>query len=125
MIVGIGTDIIEIERIKRAVEKTNHFVDKLFTKREIEYFNVRNNAANVIAGNFAAKEAVSKAIGTGFRSFGLKDIEILRDKLGKPFVILNERVYEIIGTKNVIIHISISHSNENDIAYAVMEERQC
>ena len=123
MIVGIGTDIIEIKRIKKAVEKNNHFVDKLFTENEIKYFNTRNNAANVIAGNFAAKEAVSKAVGTGFRKFGLKDIEVLRDELGKPFVNLSECIYETIGRKDIIIHISISHSNENAIAYAVMEEK--
>lgn len=123
MIVGIGTDIIEIHRIKKAVERTNNFLEKLFTDKEIEYFNNRNNAPNVIAGNFAAKEAVSKAIGTGFRKFGLKDIEVLRDQLGKPFVNLSKCVYETMRREDVIIHISISHSNENAIAYAIMEEK--
>ena len=122
MIVGIGTDIIEIKRIKKAVEKNNHFVDKLFTENEIKYFNTRNNAANVIAGNFAAKEAVSKAVGTGFRKFGLKDIEVLRDDLGKPIVNLSEKIYEIIGKRNFKIYVSISHSNDNAIAYSIMEE---
>lgn len=122
MIIGIGTDIIEISRIEKAINRTNGFLSKLFTEREIEYFNIRNLSVNVIAGNFAAKEAVSKALGTGFRNFGLKDIEILRDRLGKPFVILNEKIFEILGKRNFIIHISISHSNFNAIAYAVMEE---
>ena len=123
MIIGIGTDIIEIERIMKAVERNENFLNKLFTEKEIEYFKLKKKAPNVIAGNFAAKEAVSKAVGTGFRSFGLKDIEVLRDELGKPFVNISDKIYEVIGKKNITIHISISHSIENAIAYAVMEER--
>ena len=74
-----------------------------------------------MAGNFAAKEAVSKALGTGFRGFGLLDIEVLRDDKGKPIVILSDRIYEMLPLNNFNIHISISHSRENAIAYAVME----
>ena len=70
---------------------------------------------------FAAKEAVSKALGTGFRGFGVKDIEILRDELGKPVVNLNSNVYEILKRKDVNIHLSISHNRTSAIAYAVME----
>ncbi len=123
MIIGIGIDIIEIQRIKKAVERNENFINKLFTKREIEYFQSRNNCPNVIAGNFAAKEAVSKAIGTGFREFGLKDIEVLRDNLGKPIVNISDNVYRVIGRRDIIIYISISHSIDNAIAYAVMEEK--
>ena len=123
MIIGIGVDIIEIERIKKAVEKNKLFLKKIFTEKEIEYFKLRKESANTIAGNFAAKEAVSKAVGTGFRQFGLKDIEVLRDELGKPFINISSKVYEVIGNKDVTIHISISHSIENAVAYAVMEEK--
>ena len=122
MIIGIGTDIIEIDRIKKAVSRTDNFLNKLFTKNEIEYFLKKNKASNVIAGNFAAKEAVSKAIGTGFRKFGLKDIEILRDHFGKPIINISQKVSEVIGKRNIVIHVSISHSVENAIAYVVMEE---
>lgn len=122
MIIGIGTDIIEIDRIKKAVSRTSRFLEKAFTEKEIEYFRSRNLSANTIAGNFAAKEAVSKALGSGFRQFGLKDIEILRDDLGKPLVNLNENIYEIIGKRNFKIHVSISHSQDNAIAYSIMEE---
>ena len=122
MIIGIGTDIIEIYRIESAINKNNKFIEKLFTTREIKYFNERKLASNVIAGNFAAKEAVSKAIGTGFRGFEFKDIEVLRDDLGKPFIILSKGIDKIINKKNIRFHVSISHSKENAIAYAVMEE---
>ncbi|OOM81190.1 holo-ACP synthase [Clostridium sp. BL-8] len=121
MIIGIGTDIIEINRIEKAVNRTKNFIIKSFTNSEIEYFNSKGLKSNIIAGNFAAKEAVSKALGTGFRGFGLKDIEILRDSLGKPVVHLSDKLYKLIGIKEFNIHISISHSKENAIAYAVME----
>lgn len=121
MIVGIGTDIVEIDRIDNAVKRTNKFIDKVFTYREKEYFKRKNFRAEVMAGNFAAKEAVSKALGTGFRGFGLLDIEVLRDDKGKPIVILSDKIYEMLSLNNFNIHISISHSRENAIAYAVME----
>jgi len=121
MIIGIGTDIIEIERIEKVINRTNSFIEKSFTNNEIEYFKSKGLKGNVIAGNFAAKEAISKAMGTGFRGFGLKDIEVLRDKLGKPIVKLSDKIYELLDIKEFNIHISISHSKENAIAYAVME----
>ena len=91
------------------------------TENEINIFESRGFKSEVIAGNFAAKEAVSKALGTGFRGFGVKDIEILRDELGKPVVNLNSNVYEILKRKDVNIHLSISHNRTSAIAYAVME----
>ena len=118
MIIGVGIDIIEIDRIKRAVSRTDGFLEKAFTEKEIEYFRTKKLSANTIAGNFAAK----KALGSGFRQFGLKDIEILRDNLGKPIVNLSIKIYEIIGKRNFKIHVSISHSKDNAIAYSIMEE---
>jgi len=121
MIIGIGTDIIEINRIEKVMIRTSSFLEKSFTQNEIEYFKLKGLKGNVIAGNFAAKEAISKAIGTGFRGFGLKDIEVLRDELGKPVVNLSYKIYKLLDIKEFNIHVSISHSKENAIAYAVME----
>lgn len=121
MIAGIGTDIIEIDRIDSAIKRTPKFIDKVFTYKEKEYFKSKNFRAEVMAGNFAAKEAISKALGTGFRGFGLLDIEVLRDEKGKPIVNLSDKICEILSLNNFNIHISISHSRENAIAYAVME----
>ena len=123
MIIGIGTDIIEIDRIEKVINRTNTFIEKSFTHNEIEYFKLKGLKANVIAGNFAAKEAISKALGTGFRGFGLKDIEVLRDELGKPIVNLSDNIYKLLDIKDFNMHISISHSKKNAIAYAVMEAR--
>lgn len=121
MIIGIGIDIIEINRIEKVVKRANSFIEKSFTHNEIEYFNSKGFRGNTIAGNFAAKEAISKALGTGFRGFGLRDIEVLRDKLGKPTVHLSDKIYELIDITEFTMYVSISHSKENAIAYAVME----
>ena len=126
MIIGIGVDIIEIERVRQAIQNNKNFLSKLFTEREIDYFISRNMNSEVIAGNFAAKEAVSKALGTGIRGFSFKDIEILRNELGKPEVILHSGA-NLIGNKlvennnSLRIHLSISHNNSNAIAYSVLE----
>lgn len=121
MIIGIGIDIIEIHRIEKIMVRTSSFVEKSFTNNEIEYFKSKGLKGNVIAGNFAAKEAISKALGTGFRGFGLKDIEVIRDDLGKPVVNLSDKIYKLLDIKEFNMHVSISHSKENAIAYAVME----
>ena len=121
MIIGIGTDIIEIDRIENAINKNNNFLKKLFTVNEIEMFKSRNMRVEVIAGNFAAKEAISKALGTGFRGFSLTDIEVLRDELGKPIVFLSEDIEKIIKVE-YRFNISISHNKTSAIAFAILEE---
>ena len=126
MIIGIGVDIIEIERVRQAIQNNKNFSSKLFTEREIDYFISRNMNSEVIAGNFAAKEAVSKALGTGIRGFSFKDIEILRNELGKPEVILHNGANlignKLVGNNNSLrVHLSISHNNSSAIAYSVLE----
>ena len=79
-------DIVEIERVEKALQRNKRFLDKLFTKEEIDYFKSKGLKTETIAGNFSAKEAISKALGTGIRNFNFKEIEILRDKKGKPIV---------------------------------------
>ncbi len=89
MIIGLGTDIIEISRIKKAIERTPTFLEKVFTKKEIEYVSKKKNPYPNYAGKFAAKEAISKAFGTGVRNFSLLDLEIINNDLGKPIVYLS------------------------------------
>lgn len=122
MIIGIGTDIIEIDRIEKAVNNTKGFLGKVFTDREILFFDTKNMRCEVIAGNFAAKEAISKAIGTGIRGFGLKDIEVLRDELGKPVATLSEKINDLIGVDKYKLNVSISHNQTSAIAFAVLED---
>ena len=123
MIIGIGCDIIEIERIKKALTKEN-FAQKFFTEREILYCKARKvQSASSFAARFAAKEAVVKALGTGFREGEFKEIEILNDELGKPYVKLYgsyKNLAEARGVKK--IHLSLSHSQTNAMAYSIMED---
>ena len=122
MIIGIGTDIIEIDRIKVAIERTPSFLSKAFTEKEIELFKAKEMRVETIAGNFAAKEALSKALGTGFRGYSLQDFEILRDQLGKPIVNISKKAREEIGGRVLNINVSISHNKSNAIAFAIVEE---
>lgn len=121
MIKGIGTDIIEIKRIEKAIENKS-FIDRVFSQNELKDINGENLKANSLAGKFSAKEAVSKALGTGITGFSFKDIEILKDNLGKPYVILNKNAERLASSfGNYIISISISHSRENAVAVAILE----
>lgn len=122
MIIGVGIDIVEIERIKSAMTKRKGFLEKIFNDVEIEYLKRRNLRPEYVAGRFSAKEAVAKALGTGFRGFDFKDIIIDRTTMGKPIVTLKGKAKKI-AQKNgdYKIHLSISHSNENAVAYAILE----
>lgn len=120
MIIGIGTDIIEIDRVEKAINNNKNFLSKIFTDNEIELFRERNMRIEVIAGNFAVKEAISKAIGTGIRGFSLIDIEVLRDDLGKPIAYLNNNVEKIINRK-YRLNVSISHNKTSAVAFVILE----
>ncbi len=121
MIIGIGNDIIEIERILKAIHRPR-FLEKHFTQQEIELYHIRGDRAEILAGNFAVKESVSKVFGTGIRGFGLKDIEVLRDDLGKPYVILHNHAKKISDEIHIThIFVSISHSEKYVVAFAVGE----
>ena len=121
MIVGIGNDIIEIERIEKAISKEG-FKNKVYTQKELENIEKRGDRVETYAGIFSAKEAISKAIGTGVREFSLTDLEILNDDLGKPYVVVSEKLDKIIKSKkeNYQIEISISHSKKYATAIAVI-----
>lgn len=124
MIVGVGTDIIEIGRISKAVSRNKRFILKNFTVKEQVYFEKQSYRAESIAGNFAAKEAVSKALGTGFKGFGLKDIEVLRNEQGGPVVFLYGKAKQISMNHNIDhIWVSISHCKAYATAVAVAEIR--
>lgn len=122
MIIGVGVDIIEITRIEEAAKNVN-FMERVFTGNEIEYLKTRKMRPEYIAGRFAAKEAVSKALGTGFREFPIKDIEIDRNSLGKPMVILKGKAKQIAQRHGKYkIHLSISHDKTKAVAYVIIEE---
>ncbi len=117
MIKGVGTDIIEIERIKKAIEKKG-FLDRIYTKEEQKLYHKIN--PQTLAGNFAAKEAVAKALGTGFSKCSPVEIEILRNVNGKPYVNLYGNAKKILNELNGKIEVTISHSKENAVAFAII-----
>lgn len=120
MIEDLGIDLIEIGRIKKARERWGkRFLQRVYTPRELEYCLRKRYSENSLAGRFAAKEAVMKALGTGL-SIGVswKEIEILNNRRGKPEVLVYGKTKEILGKRKVLI--SISHTKENAIAQAVI-----
>ena len=120
MVIGIGTDIIEIERVKNVCLKNERFIFKTFTEEEIRLFGDKFDRYNTIAGNFAAKEACTKVLGTGITGLNWKDIEILRDSFGKPIVNLYGNALRIARDKGIKeIFISISHCREYAVAYGL------
>ncbi|MBU3803528.1 MAG: holo-ACP synthase [Candidatus Cellulosilyticum pullistercoris] len=122
MIIGIGTDIIEIERIEKAIYKTDTFFNKIYTAREQAYYRENHKKTETLAGLFAAKEAISKALGTGFRGFSANDIEIVPNELGRPEVYLYGEAKALANRLEICkIHVSISHCQAYATAFAIAE----
>ncbi len=121
MITGLGTDIIEISRMKKAL-KNPRFLQRVFTKAEQAYCNRRGEAAAAsYAARWAAKEAVLKAFGTGLREGTLQDIEILPDALGCPQVRLSGYFAHLAHQRGLDLQlISLSHAKEYAIAQCIL-----
>ncbi len=123
MIYGIGTDIVETERIRKAIENYGErFLNKIFTSAEQEYCDSFNQTKWVhYAVRFAAKESFSKAIGTGLtREFKFGEISILNEDSGKPYIVLSGGLLSKYG--QLKSHISLSHSDNYSLAYIILEE---
>lgn len=121
MIIGVGVDIVQVDRIQKNIEKQK-FIDKVYTDKEKEYLTKRKFNHQTAAGLFAAKEAVSKALGTGISGFSITDIEIVKDEFDKPEILLYNNALKISKDKGIDkINISISHEKDYAIAFAVAE----
>lgn len=120
--IGIGCDIIEIKRIEKAIAQ-EHFIERVYSKAEIEYCHSRGKqAAASFAARFAAKEAFLKALGTGHRGGSLTEIEVFSNELGKPELRLTGyylKTAEGLGVKRIFV--SLSHSRENALAFVTLE----
>lgn len=116
-LIGIGNDIIEIERIKKAILNIN-FLNKVYTDNEKKIFLEKGNREEVYAGRFSIKESISKALGTGVRGFKLTDIEILNDELGKPYVVFKNDIEYFNDIYRV--EISISHCKMYVVSTAII-----
>ena len=122
MIKGIGTDIVEIQRIKKLMEN-DHAVKRILTVGEQQLYYAKSKQHEFLAGRFAAKEAVAKAFGVGISKCPLNEVEVLNDELGAPYVQLYGNAKALQSKMNVQkIYISISHEKEYAAAMAVLEE---
>ena len=114
-----GVDIVDVDRIRSSIEKyQDKFLSKVFNKEEQDYCNSKSNPFIHFSGKFAAKEAVMKAIfcSKKLNSIGFKDISIINDKNGAPKVFIH-------GNSEKSINISISHTNDQAIAFAILKEK--
>ncbi|MFH1008732.1 MAG: holo-ACP synthase [Candidatus Latescibacterota bacterium] len=121
---SVGIDLIEVARIQKAVEQRgDRFLNRVFTEQERAACQRKHNEYQSLAARFAAKEAVFKALGTGW-SAGAKwtDIEVINNSFGKPEVVLHGKVKEIVGTRTVAI--SLTHTRKYAQAVAVLGNEQ-
>ena len=118
---GLGSDIIEIHRMRSSIERHGqHFLNRLFSQREQDYCFKFQDPAPHFTGKFAAKEAVAKALGTGFGAhLSWHDLEILNDEKGKPVVHFSNTAKERFS--NPIILISVTHCTDYAVAVAIWE----
>jgi holo-[acyl-carrier protein] synthase len=123
-IIGIGTDIIECLRIAQMIDRHGElFIRRVYTDHEIAYCSTKKAATQHYAGRWAAKEAVLKALGTGWvRGISWRDVEVRNKPGGAPTVALRGGAKEVLERSGIThMHISISHCRSHAIAYAIAE----
>ena len=126
-ILGIGVDLVNNQRIK-LLKKKNNFIKRTFSKNEIDHFKKYRNNDNYYSKRFAAKESFSKAFGTGIRNdLNFKDIEILNNRLGKPYFLKNKKIDKLIDkrfkTKKYNLFLSISDEKDYSIAFTIIQKQ--
>ena len=126
-ILGIGVDLVKNQRIKILIKK-NNFIKRTFSKNEIDHFKKYRNNDNYYSKRFAAKESFSKAFGTGIRNdLNFKDIEILNNRLGKPYFLKNKKIDKLIDkrfkTKKYNLFLSISDEKDYSIAFTIIQKQ--
>jgi holo-[acyl-carrier protein] synthase len=124
-ILGIGVDIVKNSRVSKSL-KNNHFIKRIFSNTEILIANKIKDKKGYYSKRFAAKEAFAKALGTGFRDgLNFKDIEVVNDKLGKPYFVVSSKIKNLIKKKkklkNFNLFLSISDEKEYSIAFTIIQ----
>ena len=110
--IGVGTDLVEIERFRTALERTPGLKTRCFTDAEQAYAERRSDPVERYAARFAAKEAVMKALGVGLGACEFRDIEVLRAESGQPSVLLHDRAEALAVERGVTTwHLSLTHSD--------------
>ena len=124
-ILGIGVDIIENKRIKNSIKNTQ-FKNRVYSSKELKQSHLIKNKTNYFSKRFAAKEAFAKALGTGFRiNLNFKDIEVINDKMGKPYFFDNKKIRNIVqknfNVKKFNCFLSISDEKDYSIAFVIIQ----
>ena len=124
-VLGIGVDIIHNKRFK-LLSKKKIFIKRIYSKNEIKLSENIKNKLNYFAKRFAAKESLSKALGTGFRkNLNYKDIEILNNKLGKPYYYVSPKIQKMINNrfkvKRFNLFLSISDEKDYSVAFTILQ----
>lgn len=121
MLKGIGLDIVDVSRIKKAAEKwEKSFLQKVFTQAELKYCLEKKSSYQSLAARFAAKEAAVKALGVGFQGVSWQDMEVTNDDLGKPSLVLRGKALEIAERQGVSqIYLTLSHCKEYAVAQVI------
>ena len=125
-ILGIGIDIIENNRIKNSIKNSN-FLKRIYSAKELRQSKLSKNKTNFFAKRFAAKEALAKAIGSGFRNnLNFVDIEIINDKMGKPYYLENNKIKSLIkkkfNVKNFECFLSLSDEKKYSTAFTIIQK---
>jgi len=126
-ILGIGVDIVENKRIKKSI-KNDKFKKRIYSNNELRLSNISINKISFFSKRFAAKEALAKALGTGFRNkLNFRDIEIINDKFGKPYYSKNEKIKKMIqknfNVKNFDCFLSISDEKDFSAAFTIIQTK--
>ena len=124
MIYGVGTDLVDIERVKKILSKNRDgFIKRVLSEHEQALFTNKADSAAYCAKRFAAKEAFAKALGTGIgRLLSFQDLTIRNNENGKPYFIPSEKLRQYLVKKNIKqAHLSISDESQNAIAFVVLE----
>ena len=123
MILGIGTDIIEVARVAKEIGKSDGFKERYFSAGEIAYCEPKHGKARNYAARFAAKEAFFKALGTGYRGgLAFKEVEIINGRLGKPEIFLRGKAKELCRKRKIrSIHVSLTHIKDYSSAVVITE----
>ncbi len=126
-ILGIGVDIVYNKRIKSLIKNKN-FINRTFAKNEIKLSIDNPNKVNFFAKRFAAKEALAKSFGTGFRdNLNLRNIEVLNDNLGKPYYLKSKMINDLVNKrfklKKFDMFLSISDEKDYSIAFTILQKK--
>ena len=120
--INVGVDLVETSRIKKSIQNPR-FLNKVFSSLEIQKLKEKNFNVQSISARFFAKEAFSKAVGLGFRKFTFRDVQILQDELGKPYIMLEGKAKDLFNNSNYEFSVSLTHTKSYASAVVICNDK--